>query len=174
MAKRPFSTPFSTILTARLARRAFLKGSLAATVASVFPLAGCATPTARSMPMGFTAIPASSDDALKVPPEYDATVLFRWGDPVGVAGNMPAFRPDASNSAADQAVQAGMHHDGMWFHPLPYGTDRRLTVCSRSITNISTMACCTPTACGPGAPRKCARPGRHGVAVIEVRLSRRW
>ena len=119
MAKRPFSTPFSTILTARLARRAFLKGSLAATVASVFPLAGCATPTARSMPMGFTAIPASSDDALKVPPEYDATVLFRWGDPVGVAGNMPAFRPDASNSAADQAVQAGMHHDGMWFHPLP-------------------------------------------------------
>jgi secreted PhoX family phosphatase len=31
---------------------------------------------------------------------------------------MPAFRMDASNSAADQAVQAGMHHDGMHYFPI--------------------------------------------------------
>jgi secreted PhoX family phosphatase len=31
---------------------------------------------------------------------------------------MPEFRMDASNSAADQALQAGMHHDGMHYFPL--------------------------------------------------------
>ena len=31
---------------------------------------------------------------------------------------MPAFKPDASNSAAEQEAQMGMHHDGMHFFPL--------------------------------------------------------
>jgi secreted PhoX family phosphatase len=31
---------------------------------------------------------------------------------------MPEFRVDASNSASDQALQAGMHHDGMHYFPL--------------------------------------------------------
>jgi len=45
-------------------------------------------------------------------------VLLRWGDPVGSPVGMPPFRMDASNSAADQALQAGMHHDGMHYFPL--------------------------------------------------------
>jgi uncharacterized protein len=121
MSDRPAAAPFSSVLETRLARREFLKGGLAAAVAAALPLAGCATaPTARPVAIGFAGIPASSDDAIRIAPEYDATVLYRWGDPVGIPGNMPAFRMDASNTAADQAAQAGMHHDGMWFHPLPY------------------------------------------------------
>lgn len=42
----------------------------------------------------------------------------RGGEPVGAPGNMPAFKFDASNSAADQAVQMGMHHDGVEFFPV--------------------------------------------------------
>ena len=123
MPDHPAATPFSAILEARLARRELLKGGLAAAIAAAFPLAGCAgAPQALPVAIGFTGIPPSSDDALKIAPEYEATVLYRWGDPVGVPGNMPPFRMDGSNSAADQAVQAGMHHDGMWFHPLPYGS----------------------------------------------------
>ncbi|MGE5794953.1 MAG: PhoX family protein [Bacteroidota bacterium] len=123
MSDRPAAAPFSSILEARLARREFLKGGLAAAVAVAFPLAGCATaPTAGPVTIGFTGIPPSSDDAIRVAHEYDAIVLYRWGDPVGIPGNMPAFRMDASNTAADQEAQAGMHHDGMWFHPLPYGS----------------------------------------------------
>jgi secreted PhoX family phosphatase len=34
---------------------------------------------------------------------------------------MPEFRFDASNSADEQALQAGMHHDGMHFFALPSG-----------------------------------------------------
>ncbi len=67
-------------------------------------------------------MPPSDADLLRVPrPGYEAQVLYRWGDPVGIPAAMPAFRMDASNSAADQAVQAGMHHDGMHFFPLPQG-----------------------------------------------------
>ncbi|WP_255419115.1 PhoX family protein [Neisseria weixii] len=47
-----------------------------------------------------------------VPEGYTAQVLYRWGDSTGIAGNMPAFKSNAGNSAVDQAVQAGMHHDG--------------------------------------------------------------
>jgi hypothetical protein len=123
MPDRPATTPFSAIVEARLARREFLKGGLAAAVAAAFPLAGCTTaPEAQPVAIGFTGIPPSSDDALRIAPEYDAVVLYRWGDPVGIPGNMPAFRMDASNTAAEQEAQAGMHHDGMFFYPLPLGS----------------------------------------------------
>ena len=98
-----------------LSRRAFLKG--AAGVAAAAALPGC-TALAPSPQISFTPLAASADDAFRVPPEYEAQVLFRWGDPVGIPGAMPAFRMDASNSFEDQAVQAGMHHDGMHYFPL--------------------------------------------------------
>jgi hypothetical protein len=71
--------------------------------------------------LGFKPVPPSSDDTLVVPDAYTAHVLLAWGDPVGVAtpdGRMPDFAPDGSNTAADQALQAGMHHDGMHFFPI--------------------------------------------------------
>lgn len=57
-----------------------------------------------------------------MPPEYEASVLLRWGDPIGASSGAPEFRMDASNSAGEQALQAGMHHDGMHYFPLPYGS----------------------------------------------------
>ncbi len=69
-------------------------------------------------PLGFQGIPTSTADALQVPPGYVATALAAWGEPIGVPGRMPGFRFDASNSADDQAVQMGMHHDGLHFYPL--------------------------------------------------------
>ena len=112
---------FSSILDARLSRRDLLKAGSAASVLAALP--ACATRAPGTGPViGFTPIAVSSEDALRVPPEYEARVLFRWGDPVGSAAGMPGFKDDASNSAADQALQAGMHHDGMHFYPLPYGS----------------------------------------------------
>jgi secreted PhoX family phosphatase len=98
-----------------LSRRSFLQGALGAAVATALP--GCAAQGTRPQ-IGFTPVPVSSDDAFRVPPEYEAKVIFRWGDPVGAAAGMPEFRMDASNSAADQALQAGMHHDGMHYFPI--------------------------------------------------------
>lgn len=69
--------------------------------------------------LGFQGITASQEDRVRVPEGYEAAVLIRWGDPVGDPRGMPAFRHDASNSAQEQALQSGTHHDGMHFFPLP-------------------------------------------------------
>jgi len=70
--------------------------------------------------LGFTSIPISRDDTISLPPGYIWQVVNAWGDPV-VPG-APEFKNDASQSAAEQALQAGMHHDGMHFFPLPRGS----------------------------------------------------
>ena len=51
-------------------------------------------------------------------------VLIAWGDPVS---NGPAFKQDASNSAADQALQWGAHNDGVVYFPIN-GSARGLLV----------------------------------------------
>ena len=114
------------------ARRQWLHGGLGAAMAAAFgPLAagmsGCAagpgtsgSPSALAISpkLGFRPVPPSRADQVVVPEGYSAQVIAAWGEPVGVPGAMPAWRPDASNSAADQALQLGMHHDGMHFFPL--------------------------------------------------------
>ncbi|MEY4266261.1 MAG: hypothetical protein RIS90_796 [Pseudomonadota bacterium] len=101
-------------------RRTVLRGSaLAAMLGLMGPLAGCATSgaTTAGPKLGFKGIPIGTGGDLVVPEGYIATAIAAWGEPVGVPGNMPAFKFDASNSAADQAVQMGMHHDGVEFFP---------------------------------------------------------
>ena len=104
-------------------RRQLLKGGLAIGVAGA-PLtqwlSGCVTLPPRAAAT-FERITASTEDTLRVPPGYRAQVLFRWGDPIGAThlpAGAPAFNDDASNTAAEQESQAGMHHDGMHFFPL--------------------------------------------------------
>ena len=50
---------------------------------------------------------------MQVPPGYRFNVLAAWGEPVGIPGNMPVYRADASNTAEEQAAQMGMHSDGL-------------------------------------------------------------
>src|SRR5262245_51733997 len=87
----------------------------------MFGLPGCAT-GGGTAPTTFTPVPMSKNDTLVVPQGYRTSVLFAWGDPVGAAAGSPAFRFDASNTATEQALQAGMHHDGMQYFALPYGS----------------------------------------------------
>jgi uncharacterized protein len=103
-------------------RRTLLQGGLAAASATLLaPLAGCATGGSGSGPLlGFKSVPVSTADTVAVPEGYVAQVLAPWGEPVGLSGETPAFKFDASNTAAEQEVQMGMHHDGIHFfkHPL--------------------------------------------------------
>ena len=75
--------------------------------------------TLEAKPLGFTSVPVSTFDNLVVPSEYQAQVLYRWGDVIGSAAGMPAFKSDGSNTWQEQELQAGMHLDGMEFFPLP-------------------------------------------------------
>ncbi|MDN3576497.1 PhoX family phosphatase [Chitinimonas viridis] len=122
----------SQLIDAHLSRRTVLAGGASLSAAGLFagllPMqAQAAKPVLPAMPrkataLGFQSVPFSNADKVVVPDGYTAEVLYAWGDPVGIKGNMPAFKHDASNSAAEQGVQAGMHHDGMHFFPLPMGS----------------------------------------------------
>jgi secreted PhoX family phosphatase len=110
------------VVRVALSRRALLKAAGAAGLLSVLPLGGCAGTAAERTSLGFTGIGLSTDDTIRVPPGYSATTFYRWGDPIGHRSGSPPFSSDARNSADEQALQAGMHHDGIEYFPLPYGS----------------------------------------------------
>ena len=151
------------------ARRVWLHGGLAALAGSALaPLfAGCAAPTASAGPLlGFKAIPTSTADTLVVPEGYVATTIAAWGEPIGVAGNMPAWREDGSGSAADQALQMGMHHDGIHYYPLAGSSTRGLLTMNHEyvddgLLHVAGMA-------NWSAEKVKKAQAAHGVAVIEV------
>jgi secreted PhoX family phosphatase len=121
----------------------------------------------------FRAVPVSTDDRVVVPPGYSADVLYAWGDPIS---DGPAFRPDGSNTAADQERQAGMHHDGIKFFPLPpAGTSSThgLLAMNHEYTDDGLLH---PGGMDPWPPEKVAKSqAAHGVSVVEVEQSAgRW
>src|SRR5690606_34310875 len=89
----------------------------------------------REALLGFRSVPVSEKDAVIVPEGYEAVAFAAWGEPVGVPGNMPEFRWDASNSAADQAVQMGMHHDGIHYYALDGSSTHGLLVMNHEYTD---------------------------------------
>ncbi len=104
-------------------RRTLMSSGSLVALASVLSLEGCAVPAGGGPLVGFKGIAASSEDAVRVPEGYKADVVVAWGDPIGDARGMPAFRWDASNPAEEQELQSGTHHDGMHFFPLPLGSN---------------------------------------------------
>ena len=97
-------------------------------------------------------------------------MLFGWGDPVS---DGPAMQPDASDSAALQMQQAGMHHDGMHFFPFPGLENHGLLVMNHEYTDDGLLHVdgMTPWTAEKVAKSKAA----HGVSVIEVKLkNQQW
>ena len=161
------------------ARRVWLHGGLAALAGGVLGplLPGCATsaaPAARAAGplLGFKGIAPVSTDTLVVPEGYIAEAIAAWGEPIGLAGNMPAFNGDGSNSAADQAVQMGMHHDGIHFYPLD-GNQRGLLAMNHEYTDDGLLH---PDGMKTWSAEKVKKSqAAHGVAVIEVEQKEgRW
>lgn len=158
-------------------RRRLLKGGLTLGFAGL-PLAqilvACAT-TPATVQSKFGRISASTADTIRVPAGYNAQVFYRWGDPIGAAhlpAGVPAFRPDASNSAAEQELQAGMHHDGMHFFPLPSEANpsaRGLLVVNHEYTDDGLLHV---GGMNDWSMAKVAKAqASHGVSVVEVVLS---
>jgi uncharacterized protein len=116
---------FDTVLSANLQRRGLLKGAAALPLFSFAALTGCgsddnsAVTPADPLAVGFKSIAINRTDAITVAAGYTATPFMLWGDPV-TSG--PAWN-GSNNTAAEQAQQMGMHHDGMFFFPLPFGSN---------------------------------------------------
>jgi secreted PhoX family phosphatase len=157
------------------ARRIVLQGGLGALAAS---LVGCATPAgsaslASAGPIiGFKPVPISTADKVVVPEGYTATPIAPWGEPVGIAGRMPAFKLDASNTAEEQALQMGMHHDALHYYPLD-GSRRGLLAINQEYTDDGLLHADGQKTWTLEKVRKAQ--ASHGITVIEVELKDdRW
>ncbi len=159
-------------------RRMVLQGGLGAAVSQLLAplagasaLAGCASMGSGPL-LGFKSVPLSTADAIVVPEGYSAQVIAPWGDPVGLSGENPAFREDASNSAAQQAAQMGMHHDGIHYYPIE-GSSSGLLVMNHEYTDDGLLF---PDGMQNWSAEKVRKSqAAHGVSVIEVtRKGTQW
>jgi secreted PhoX family phosphatase len=169
------------------ARRIVLRGGAGAALATLFgPLAGCAAAVpaavapvgtqaaaAAGPTLGFKSVAASSADAVNVPEGYVAQAIAAWGEPVGIAGAMPAWKEDASNTAAEQALQMGMHHDGIHFYALQGSSTRGLLVMNHEYTDDGLLH--TDGMKTWNAEKVAKGQAAHGISVSEIEFKEgRW
>jgi len=167
----PVSNPsgnrhFAQILQADRRRRRLLQGGLAVAAGSFLPRPILALAAGGAGPhIGFRAIGVSREDAVRVPEGYVAEVLYAWGDAVS---DGPPFSPDATNTAADQSRQAGMHHDGMQYFALTNveGRARGLLAINHEYVDDGLLHPDGMKTWTAGKVRK--SQAAHGVSVIEV------
>jgi secreted PhoX family phosphatase len=164
---------FDEVVAQRLSRRELLKGAAGAALVGFVAGRPAGPARAANALIGFTSISVSRDDAVRLPAGYSHDVVLAWGDPMS---DGPAFKPDASNSAAEQAVQAGMAHDGMHFFPLPKGSqssDHGLLAMNFEYTDDGLLH---PGGMEPWTAEKVQKSkNAHGCGVVEVRWDgRRW
>jgi uncharacterized protein len=153
--------------------RRYLLGGAAATVAILSSATGVShaatnvlNTNRKGTPLGFTAVPVSTADTVVVPPEYESQVMFRWGDAIGSVQGSPTFKTDASNTWQDQALQAGMHHDGMAYFPLSASGNRGLLAINHEYTDDGLLHVDGMKHWNAAKVRKSQEA--HGVSVIEV------
>jgi len=160
------------------ARRVVLRGGLGAAFApwlaplgAATGLAGCALPGAESGAgaaaprIGFASVPGSAADRVTVPVGYTATPFMPWGEAIGIVGAMPAFRDDAGNTAAEQALQMGMHHDGVHYFALD-GSRRGLLVMNHEYADDGLLHSDGMANWNVEKVRK--SQAAHGVSVTEI------
>jgi uncharacterized protein len=152
-------------------RRMFLGSASALALGALLP--ACAqTPVAQAAALSFKPIPIDNSDKFVVPEGYRAQPLAPWGEPVGIAGNMPAFKMDGSNSAADQTAQMGMHHDGLHYYALD-GSKRGLLVMNHEYVDDGLLHAGGMKDWSAEKVRK--SQAAHGISVIEVQdTGRDW
>ncbi len=156
-------------------RRLLAAGALGLSAASL-PLSSLAASVGRAQGSLFDLPPlaASTADAVRVAPGLKVDLLYAWGDAIS---DGPNARPDASDSAADQARQAGMHHDGMHFFPfIEHGkpsSSHGLLCINHEYTDDGLLH--TNGQQTWNAEKVSKSKAAHGVSVIEVRLEQgRW
>ena len=130
-------------------------------------LAGCASVSGMmgGKLIGFESVPVSTADTVTVPKGYVSQVIAAWGEPVGLSGENPAFKFDGKNTAAEQAAQMGMHHDGIHFFPMEGMAGGLLAMNHEYVDDGLLHADGTATWTAEKVRKSQAA---HGVSIIEV------
>lgn len=162
----------SEIIDERLSRRGFMTGSVQTAAATFIGGSLLSAPAAASgyARLGFEEVPPSTADEIVVPPGYTYDVFVPWGTPL--LPRAVEFKEDASNTAAEQAMQVGFNHDGMHYFPLyPFGNNRGLLVLNHEYTDANQIYTADHTAItndAAGREKVAKALAAHGVSVISV------
>lgn len=167
---------FAQILQQQVSRRRFLQGSGALALATATPpllaaagaQTGSAAAPAAASSLTFSEVAHQITPTLEVPPNYQAQVLIRWGEPLFADG--PAFDP-TQQTADKQQVQFGYNNDFIGYLPLPLGSKNAshgLLVVNHEYT--------VPKLMWPGSPKDHALDkvqtdvdiAAHGLSVLEI------
>lgn len=175
--------PFESVLDSYVSRRGVLKGGLAAATVSMTGFSAMSTAGhkdkdkkkdkhSRSRLMKFepVSIAEASGPIPAISRDYQYQVLIPWGEPLEPGGPEYSWPP----SAADQARQIGIGHDGMWFFPMDEGHSNRhgmLAINHEFGRNTHVL--------GKSAPESLedvrASQHAHGVSVVEIKKRRnKW
>ncbi len=135
---------FNDIVERVVSRRGFLlkTGTSAAAVAFLSSgLSACggsdAAPESDSPLLGFTALPASTEDSVVVAAGYTATTFAPWGTPLS---SDVTWKADGSNTAAEQLKQVGDNHDGIHFFPINGKSDEGLLVMNHEYSTTTSSS----------------------------------
>ncbi len=167
--------PFEDVLAARIGRRAVLGGTLAGALSAAFMASpadaaarvmnGSKNQSGRPFPkdlMDFTAIPLQASDQATIAPEYEFDILVPWGTPLSPGTPDFSWPP---TSAADQADQVGIGHDGMWFFATNGANDHGVLVMNHEFgTNPHVLGVSVPT----NAEQVAISQNAHGCSAIEI------
>ncbi len=207
------NTPFAEVLASRMQRRTVMKGTMGAALAGIMGvgLAGCGSDSDSSSAdtdlkpapggdvggnvdqpeintaLGFQAVPVSGANTVVVPEGYKAEAFLPWGQPIlrdPVTGELPAYKPDGTNTGAEQELQVGMHHDGMHFFPIDMkaggnSSEEGLLVMNHEYINQRALHADGATTNIDGtrpADEVRKEVAAHGVSVIHIRkdTSGKW
>lgn len=153
-----------------ISRRSFLRyGSGALSLGLFAPLVqGCGDSNSDVPRLGFSSVPVSVKDAVEVPAEYQVQVVYAWGDPIN--GTSPAFKQDGSNTAAEQRLQSGMHHDGGHFYSLPDWKSTSSTSGLWAVNHeyVDPGLLIGPSSLWPSAEGVAKSKAAHGVSVVQI------
>lgn len=202
LAESSVPTIRDVIDSVEASRRQFIQGGVsAAALASVGGLTlGGLVNTVQAAPVppsvgfpgiGFDSVPANTRalnvslggsatavvDKVTVPAGYTAQVFVSWGDAIMPGGT--AFKGDASETAAQQAKQFGMHNDGMHFFPFPgasgaAASDRGLLCVNNEYTHEDILFT-DGQVNGYNIAKTRKSQAAHGVSIVEGRrVNGKW
>ena len=112
-------------------------------------------------------------NTVDVPAGYKVEVLAAWGQPI--MPGAPDWNPDATQTAADQEKQMGMHCDGMHYFPFPSrngpSSERGVFAVNNEYTHEEILHGAEGLAGGSGVTIAKVRKSQagHGVSIMEVR-----
>jgi secreted PhoX family phosphatase len=111
------NVPFAKVLEINLSRRNLLKGGLASAATTFFATSSLvAFARSSGAKVGFTPVSVAEGTGPwpSISPDYQWDVVIPWGEPLEPGGPEFNYPP----SAADQAKQIGIGHDGMHYFPV--------------------------------------------------------